>query len=171
MNSHGIPKDQNWLGVAKLIPVSSDITIAKEENASLVQQKATDIIEFLKPLHIENVVQITCQLLLKRGQKDMRLQRGINEGGILMPDFGKPFLGLYFQRMVIVITFIEDVSTDKKITIQDNVTASMKLYWMNQPTAYSNWEFNQENRQRLRTHNGLQTARYINFPEIIVSTN
>ena len=171
MNSHDILKDQNWLGVANLIPDSSEIAIAKDEYASIVQQQATAIIESLRALKIDNVVNLTCQLLLKRGQKDIRLQRGINEIGLIIPDFGKPFLGLYYQRMVIVITFNKTTPSEKKLIIQDKITAFMKSYWMNQPTAYSNWEFNQENRQRLRTHNGLQTARYINFPEIIVTTN
>jgi hypothetical protein len=157
--------EKTWIGVNHTRITSQEV-VSNDPEQIIVNHEVDAIAQYLKKeLEVFDVgIEIT--LTLKQGYRDPRLERGINELGIIGPDFGKEFTGQYFQTLEIKSDLSGKKNKQKRDFLKPYLESLLKKYWINHVTPYSNWEFNYENKFGPRSKNDLSTSYFINFPEV-----
>ena len=157
--------EKTWIGVSHTRITSQEV-VTKDPEQTIVNQEVDSIAHYLKKeLAVFNVL-IEITLTLKQGYRDSRLERGINELGIISPDFGKEFIGRYYQNLELKSDLSGKKNKQKRDFLEPYLEFLMKKYWINHVTAYSNWEFNHVNKFGPKAKNDLSTSFFINFPGI-----
>ena len=157
--------EKTWIGVSHTKIRSQDF-VSKDPEQTIVNQEARAIAQYLqKELEVFDVG-IEFTLTLKQGYRDPRLERGINELGIIDPDFGKEFTGRYYQTLEIKSDLSGKKNKQKRDFLEPYLESLMKKYWINHVTPYSNWEFNHQNKFGPKAKNDLSTSYFVNFPEV-----
>jgi hypothetical protein len=159
--------DKTWIGSTANFkhgdkPAFSDI------NLQHVHEQAMLIYEELKRQFTNLEISFDIELTLRKAATDPRLQRGINERGLIAPDFGKPYKGLYFQKVLLQLHSLNRRSQDERQSIEKTLQALLVQYWIDHPSDYSNWELSYRNPRPVKSFNGIKTAMTINFPLIEV---
>ncbi len=159
--------EKTWIGVSHTKTMNHEV-VTKDPEQTNVNQEAGAIAQYLqKELEVFDVgIEIT--LTLKQGYKDPRLERGINELGIIGPDFGKEFTGRYYQTLELTSDLSGKKNKQKRDFLEPYLESLMKKYWINHVTPYSNWEFNHQNKFGPKPKNDLSTSFFINFPFILI---
>lgn len=162
--------EKTWIGVSHTNLTNQEVDSTNPEQ-TIVNQEARAIAQYLqKELEVIDVgVEIT--LTFKQGYRDPRLERGINELGIIGPDFGKEFTGRYYQTLELKSDLSGKKNKQKRDFLEPYLESLMKKYWINHVTPYSNWEFNHQNKFGPKAKNDLSTSFFINFPGIIIKIN
>ncbi len=157
--------EKTWLGVSHTKITNQDVVSTNPEQ-TIVNQEARAIAQYLqKEIEVFDV-EIEITLTLKQGYRDPRLERGINELGIIGPDFGKEFTGRYYQTLELKSDLSGKKNKQKRDFLELYFESLMKKYWINHVTPYSNWEFNHQNKFGPKPKNDLSTYFFINFPEV-----
>ncbi len=159
--------EKTWIGVSHTKTMNQEV-VTKDPEQTIVNQEVKAIAQYLKKeLEVFDVgIEIT--LTFKQGYRDSRLERGINELGIIGPDFGKEFTGRYFQMLELKSDLSGKKHKQKRDFLEPYLESLMKKYWINHITPYSNWEFNFQNKYAPQPKNGLSTSHLVNFPGIKV---
>ena len=157
--------EKTWIGVS-YTKVNSLEVVSNNPEQNIVNHEVDAIAQYIKKeLEVFDVgIEIT--LTLKQGYRDPRLERGINELGIIEPDFGKEFAGRYFQTLEFKSDFSGKKNKQKRDFLEPYLESLMKKYWINHVTPYSNWEFNHQNKFGPKAKNDLSTSYFVNFPEV-----
>jgi len=157
--------EKTWIGVSHTKIRSQDF-VSKDPEQTIVNQEARAIAQyFQKELEVFDVG-IEFTLTLKQGYRDPRLERGINELGIIDPDFGKEFTGRYYQTLELKSDLSGKKNKQKREFLEPYLESLMKKYWINHVTPYSNWEFNHQNKFGPKPKNDLSTSYFVNLPEV-----
>jgi hypothetical protein len=159
--------EKTWIGFTNTKENSLEV-VSNDIEQTIVNKEVYAITQYLKKeLEVFDVV-FEMILTLKQGYRDPRLERGINELGIISPDFGKEFTGLYFQMLELKSDLSGKKHKQKRDFLEPYLESLMKKYWINHITPYSNWEFNFQNKYAPQPKNGLSTSHFVNFPGIKV---
>ncbi len=157
--------EKTWIGVSHT-KITNQEVVSNDPEQTLVNQEAKAIALYLKKELEVFDVGIEIIITLKQGYRDPRLERGINELGIIGPDFGKEFTGRYFQTLELKSDLSGKKNKQKQDFLEPYLDFLMKKYWIKHLTPYSNWEFNYQNKFGPRPKNDLSTSYFINFPEV-----
>jgi hypothetical protein len=83
--------------------------------------------------------------------------------GIIAPDFGKDFLGAFFDHLEIHLTTSGELTQSKQEFLVKYTKGLIRNHFIEQPTAYSNWELSHHNpKASSRNH----ASGRVNFPAI-----
>ncbi len=135
-----------------------------QDYGCIVQNEAISIKKHLRKFLSPIIDTFDIQLSLKEGEKSERLSRGINEIGLIKPDFGKPFYHLFYEDIQIILNVKKEVKIDGNEFMERYITGLIMDYFIQHPSDFSNWELNQRNRKASGHAN--MPARHINFPKI-----
>jgi hypothetical protein len=153
------------VATSQLMNVAFDI----DANQRVVNQEAFRLAQDLRNHLLVFDVGAEIALSLKESDRDPRLARGMNELGLIKPDFGKPFQGLYFDALTIQVAIGGKNLKQKKEFLEPYLRHRVIQFLIQHPTPYSNWEFSWKNRQAPNPYHGIQTSRSVNFPSIQVA--
>lgn len=162
--------EKTWIGVSHT-KITNQEVVSKDPEQTVVNQEAKAIALYLKKELEVFDLGVEIILTLKQGYRDSRLERGINELGIIGPDFGKEFTGRYFQTLELKSDLSGKKNKQKRDFLEPYLESLMKKYWINHVTPYSNWEFNHENKFGPKPKNDLSTSFFINFPWFKIDLN
>jgi hypothetical protein len=152
----------SWFGEAS---TELEIKNLRFENTyhQAAQEKAIELLTLLKKNLITGVASIEVFLSIRKSPFSERLQRGINEMGIIAPDFGKDFLGAFFDHLEIHLTTSGELTQSKQEFLVKYTKGLIRNHFIEQPTAYSNWELSHHNpKASSRNH----ASGRVNFPAI-----
>lgn len=158
--------NQTWIGLADSKTELEAMNEINQPNQILVQKTASDILTYIihdMKLVVESLV---IHLTLKQSHTDARLARGINEDGIIAPDFGKPFTGLFFDTITVKVKPIGEETKDKVKFLTRYLEGLIIHYFIILRSDYSNWELSHRNR-KAAPHSNM-AARHMNYPKIII---
>ena len=124
------------------------------------------LVYFLRSYQNDLIEEIRCELTLRQGATDERLARGINEDGIISPDYGKPFHGRYIQKVVIEVLPRGDHSIESQTFLEAYFKGLAIQYFVMNVTEFSNWEFSHQNPLSRGSLRGNFASRNVNFPMI-----
>ena len=159
------PVKPTWIGV---YPVRSEALVTDKEQ-KIVNDTVASLIAFLQP-YLQVVIQgLDVNLTFIQQSTNPRLERGINEEGMMGRDFGKSFSGRYFDTLGMTIHTPPKTSKKLKEFIPLYVEGLVIDYFIQHPSEYSNWEFSYRNRQGHRIATGRSPATIINFPLINIT--
>jgi dolichyl-phosphate-mannose--protein O-mannosyl transferase len=158
--------DNIWQGIASSDNYADNLLAfaGGNEYKRFAQKTVILLLEFLEANLGSVIKKIRINLVIKQGDADERLARGINENGLIKPDFGKSFIGIYFLIAIITIRTHDESGEGKNTFLKKYVEGLVIDYFIQHPSDYSNWEFNHRNRKASGHAN--MAARNINFPEI-----
>jgi hypothetical protein len=160
--------EKTWIGVSHTKITNREVDSTNPEQ-TIVSQEASAIAQYLqKELEVFDVG-IEIKLTFRQGYRDPRLERGINELGIIGPDFGKEFTGRYYQTLELTSDLSGKKNKQKRDFLEPYLESLMKKYWINHVTPYSNWEFNHQNKFGPKPKNDLSTSYFVNFPEVKIT--
>jgi hypothetical protein len=150
---------------------STNKSLALDPNQRMVEEAVLAI-----ALHLHELLSLfettAClTLALSASDRNARLARGINESGFIAPDFGKAYVGLYFETLVISLDVTGKQLKQKWEFLEPYVRSRMVQYWIQERTPYSNWEFSWHHAKAPKPANGILTARQINFPLLKIEKN
>jgi hypothetical protein len=155
---------QTWIGVSTSSRIKNPIPF-KDEKLQLVHDQADMIHAYIKSQFYKYGHLIEVVLTLRHSNTDERLNRFLDEPGLIAPEYGKKFLGLYFQKIKIEMYPLNEMKGFIE-TIKKQFDALIVKYFIENPSAYSNWEFSLRNPKPVKTYKGIQTAVIVNFPLI-----
>lgn len=69
----------------------------------------------------------------------------MNEMGIIAPDFGKDFQGVFFDHLEIHLTTSGELTQSKQEFLEKYTNGLIRNHFIGHPTAYSNWELSHHN--------------------------
>jgi len=159
---------QTWVGKASLNALSKLNPSPHDQHQTIVQKTAEAMIFFLNEYTLEMIPYLEVELTLKQGHHDERLARGMNEEGLIPPDFGKEFVGYYFKDLIVQVKVDQAMDEETKTFITRYVEGLMITYFLQNPSEYSNWEFHHRHRSTAiqSSHHPSSAALKINFPQI-----
>lgn len=155
-------QNETWTGVSRGFDVNNPIPY-RDERLQLVHEEAAKIYAYIKKEFYKHSFLIEVVLTLRQSNTDERLSRFLNEPGLIAPEFGKKFTGLYFQKVKIEM----DVYNERKEyieTLRKFFESLVVKYFIENRTPYSNWEYSLRNPNPIKTFKGNQTAVIVNFP-------
>jgi hypothetical protein len=120
----------------------------------------------LKP-NLEPLIQsLDAKLSLVQSDHSPRLERGINESGLIRPDYGKPFTGYYFDSLHVTVKTQPVTKKQTIVFLESYLEGLIIAYFVQHPSVASNWEnsFRNPNRSRIATTSSPSSI--INFPSI-----
>jgi hypothetical protein len=160
--------NQTWVGKATLLSISSPNSFPRDQYQAVVQETAQAIILFLKEFILDMILDVEVELTLRQGHHDDRLARGINEDGFIRPDFGKEFVGYYFKDLVVHLKIGQETDEETKTFITHYVEGLTMTYFLENPSDFSNWEFNYRNHQKCAQPSIYRSADAfkVNFPSL-----
>ncbi len=159
--------NRTWIGLANSKLQTIEPPVSAQDYTSIVQNEAIAVHQCLDK-HLSFILdKLEIQIDLKEGDSSERLARGINELGLIKPDFGKPFKNLFYDRIQVSLKFKKINKESKSEFVERYVTGLIIQYFMDHPSEYSNWEFNERNRKAAM--HPLMTARKVNFPNIVIN--
>ena len=157
----------NWIGV---YPVLSK-ALVKDKEQKIVNDTVASLVVFLQPFIQPIVKDFEVSLRFIQDSTNHRLERGMNEDGIMNCDFGKAFYGQYFDTLGITIHTPPTTRDKTKEFMKLYVEGLVIDYFIQHPSEYSNWELSYRNRKGHRIATGQSPASIINFPFIQIKTN
>ena len=126
------------------------------------------LVYFLRSYQNDLIKEIRCELTIRQGATDERLGRGINEDGIISPDYGKAFHGRYIQKVVIEVLPQGDHDKESQAFLEAYFKGLAIQYFVMNVTEFSNWEFSNQNPLSRGSFRGNHASRNVNFPMIQV---
>jgi hypothetical protein len=156
--------NQTWQGIGSAKIKPKTIIGIQNSNQDKVQNAAQAIFDYLTREVKLPVECLEINLTLKQGESDSRLSRGINESGLIRPDFGKPFTGLFFEIIVVKVILNDQNNEEFKNFLKVYLEGVIIHYFIYFGSDYSNWEFSHRNR-KASVHSN-KAARHVNFPII-----
>jgi hypothetical protein len=159
---------QTWVGKASLNAIAKLNPSPHDQHQAIVQKTAEVMILFLNYFLLEMIPNLEVELTLKQGHHDERLARGMNEEGLIRPDFGKEFVGYYYKDLIVQVKVDQAMDEETKTFITRYVEGLMMTYLLQNPSKYSNWEFHHRHRSTVTqsSHHPSSAALKINFPQI-----
>lgn len=154
-----------WFGEAS---TELEIKNIKFENTyhQAAQEKAIELFTLLKENLITGVASIEVFLSIRKSPFSERLQRGMNEMGIIAPDFGKDFQGVFFDHLEIHLKTTGTLTQSKQEFLEKYTKGLIRNHFIEHPTTYSNWELSHHN-PKASTRNHASSS--VNFPPLKVN--
>jgi hypothetical protein len=147
-------------------PIQDRVHASKEPNQRLVDDTLLGLLEDLHA-HIHLVMfTMEGQLTLVESDRDQRLERGINESGLIGRDYGKTFKGYYFDLLSLTVKTKPGTKKNTLAFLQPYIEGLIIAYFIKNPSGASNWEhsFRHPNGRIIAT-TSLPSS-IINFPQI-----
>ena len=154
-----------WTSVIRY-PTKDPVVETKDSNQKLVDETLLRLLNDLK-LNLEPLIQsLDVKLSLVQSDRSRRLERGINESGLIGPDYGKPFTGYYFDSLHVTVKTQPGTKKQTIVFLESYLEGLVIAYFVQHPSVASNWEnsFRNPNRARIPTTSSPSTI--INFPSI-----
>lgn len=111
---------------------------------------------------------VSIEVHFREGGFDERLQRGINEAGIIAPDFGKRFFGYYIQKVIVSSAYVTFDNAAERLKTIDELTFKLAEHLVAHYSRLTNYEFNTKYRYKANLHplhDGTNKPyHFINFP-------
>ena len=96
------PIANTWTGIIHY-PTQDPTHSSNDPNQKLVDETLLRLLNDLKP-NLEPLIQsLEVKLSLVQSDRSRRLERGINESGLIGPDYGKLFTGYYFDSLHVTV--------------------------------------------------------------------
>ena len=156
-----------WIGVYPVLLK----TLVKDKEQKMVNDTVASLVAFLQPFLKTFIKDFEVSLRFIQDSTNPRLERGMNEDGIMGRDFGKAFSGQYFESLSLNIHTKKQTLEKTKEFLKLYVEGLVIEYFIQHPSEYSNWEFSFRNRKGHRIATGQSPATIINFPFIQIKTN
>jgi hypothetical protein len=156
-----------WIGVYPDLPKP----LVKDKEQKIVNDTVASLGAFLHPFLKTFIKDFEISLRFIQDSTNPRLERGMNEDGIMGRDFGKAFSGQYFDTLSVTIHTPTKTLDKTKEFLKLYVEGLVIEYFIQHPSEYSNWEFSFRNRKGHRIATGQSPATIINFPFIQIKTN
>jgi hypothetical protein len=156
-----------WISVQSTNPLLIKCVEGLNDFEHELNRVTKELFDYLSELHGSHCAEATLKITMQQSTTDERLRRGMNEEGYIEPDFGKDFHLMYFKKAEFIFTPKERKTKAKKEFLIPYFHGLMVRYFVNHPTSYSNWEFNQNhfNKQKFPEMRSY-AAKVINFPDI-----
>jgi len=159
------PVKPTWIGVYPVLLK----TFVKDKEQKMVNDTVASLVEFLQPFLKTFIKDFEISLRFIQDSTNPRLERGMNEDGIMGRDFGKVFSGQYFDTLSVTIHTPTKTLDQTKEFMKLYVEGLVIDYFIQHPSEYSNWELSYRNRKGHRIATGQSPATIINFPLINIS--
>ena len=164
------PIVKTWTGVMRY-PSKAPVRPSDEPNQKLIDDTLIGLLHDLQA-HLKGLLHL-CDLTLNLVESDRnrRLERGINESGLIAPDYGKTFTGIYFESLQVTLKTPKGTKKKTIAFLQLYVEGLIMTYFMKHPRVASNWEnsFRNPNGGRIATTSSPSTM--INFPSIALKVS
>jgi|GEM_PF-3466325 len=164
------PIVKTWTGVIRY-PSKAPVRASHEPNHKLIDDTLLGLLNDLQ-VNLKTLMH-RCDLTLTLVESDRsrRLERGINESGLIAPDFGKTFTGVYFESLQVTLKTPKETKKKTIAFLQPYVEGLIMTYFMRHPSVASNWEnsFRNPNTGRIATTASPSTM--INFPSIALKVS
>jgi hypothetical protein len=159
------PNANTWTSVIRY-PNQDPVDETKDSTQKLVDETLLRLLNDLKP-NLEPLIQsLDAKLSLVQSDRSPRLERGINESGLIRPDYGKPFPGYYFNSIQVTVKTQPGTKKQTIVFLESYLEGLIVAYFVQHPSVASNWEnsFRNPNRSRIATTSSPSSI--INFPSI-----
>lgn len=164
------PIVKTWTGVLRY-PNKATVQGSDEPNQKLIDDTLLGLLHDLQP-HLKGLMQ-RCDFTLNLVESDRsrRLERGINESGLIAPDFGKTFTGVYFESLQVTLKTPKGTKKKTIAFLQPYVEGLIMTFFMKHPSIASNWEHNFRNPNAGRIATTSSPSTMINFPIIALKVS
>jgi hypothetical protein len=159
------PNANTWTSVIRY-PTQDPVDETNDSTQKLVDETLLGLLNDLKP-NLEPLIQsLDAKLSLLQSDRSPRLERGINESGLIRPDYGKPFPGYYFNSIQVTVKTQPGTKKQTIVFLESYLEGLIVAYFVQHPSVASNWEnsFRNPNRSRIATTSSPSSI--INFPSI-----
>jgi hypothetical protein len=159
------PSANSWAGIIHY-PHQEPVDTSNDPNQKLVDETLLQLLNDLKP-NLEPLIQsLDVKLNLLQSDRSPRLERGINESGLIRPDYGNPFTGYYFDSLHVTVK-TQPGTKNQTIKFLDSYLEGLIIaYFLKHPSAASNWENSFRNQNQVRFPTTSSPSTFINFPSI-----
>ncbi len=164
------PIVKTWTGVIRY-PSKAAVRASDEPNQKLIDDTLFVLLNDLQT-HLKDLMH-RCDLTMNLVESDRsrRLERGINESGLIAPDFGKTFTGIYFESLQLNLKTPKGTKKKTIAFLQAYVEGLIMTYFMKHPSVASNWEHNFRNPNAGRISTTSSPSTMINFPSIALKVS
>lgn len=159
------PIVNTWTSVIRY-PTQDPVDTSNDPNQKLVNETLLRLLNDLKP-NLEPLIQsLDVKLSLVQSDRSPRLERGINESGLIRPDYGKPFTGYYFDSLQVTVKTQPGTKKQTIKFLESYLEGLIIAYFVQHPSVASNWEHSFRNPNRARIPTTSSPSSIINFPSI-----
>jgi len=159
------PSANSWTGIIHY-PHQEPVDETKDSNQKLVDETLLHLLNDLKP-NLEPLIQsLDVKLSLLHSDRSPRLERGINESGLIRPDYGKPFTGYYFDSLHVTVKTQPGTKKQTIKFLESYLEGLIIAYFVQYPSVASNWENSFRNQKGPRIGSTASPSTMINFPSI-----
>jgi hypothetical protein len=159
------PNANTWTSVIRY-PTQDPVDETKDSTQKLVDETLLQLLNDLKP-NLEPLIQsLEVKLSLVHSDRSPRLERGINESGLIRPDYGKPFPGYYFDSLHVTVKTQPGTKKQTIKFLESYLEGLIIAYFVKHPSAASNWENSFRNPNLVRFPTTSSPSTFINFPSI-----
>ena len=159
------PSANSWTSIIHY-PHQEPVDTSNDPNQKLVDETLFRLLNDLKP-NLEPLIQsLDAKLSLVQSDRNPRLERGINESGLIRPDYGKPFPGYYFDSLQVTVKTQPGTKKQTIVFLESYLEGLIIAYFVKHPSAASNWENSFRNQKGPRIGSTASPSTMINFPSI-----
>jgi hypothetical protein len=147
-------------------PIQDRVHASNEPNQRLVDDTLRGLLDDLHT-HLHHVMlTMEGQLTLVESDRAQRLERGINENGLIGRDYGKTFKGYYFDLLTVTVKTKPGTKKKTHAFLKPYIEGVIIAYFIKNPSVASNWEYSFRHPNGRIIATTSSPASIINFPQI-----